>query len=64
MHKALHTGDDVERLYISRRERGRGLANIEDSVDASIQRLEDDIQKHGERLIAASRNNTHDTRTS
>ena len=39
MHKALHPRDDVDRLYVSRKEGGRGLASIEDSVDASIQRL-------------------------
>ena len=41
MHKALHPRDDADRLYVSRKEGGRGLASIEDSVDASIQRLED-----------------------
>ena len=44
------------------RKRGRGLASIEDSVDTSMQ-LEDDIQKHGGRLITATRNNTDNTRT-
>ena len=37
--KALHPKDDVDRLYVSRKEEGRGLAVIEDSVDASIQFL-------------------------
>ena len=37
MHKALHPRDDVDRLYVSRKEGGRGLAIIEDSVDTSIQ---------------------------
>ena len=41
MHKALHLRNDVGRLYVSRKERGRRLASIEDSIDASIQRLED-----------------------
>ena len=45
LHKALHPRDDVDRLYVSRKEGGRGLASIEDSVDASIQRLEDYIEK-------------------
>ena len=45
MHKALHPGDDVDRLYVSRKEGGRGPASIEDSVDASIQRLEDSHRK-------------------
>ena len=46
MHKALHPRDDIDRLYVSRKEGGRGLASIKDSVDASIQRLEDYIGKH------------------
>ena len=60
MHKAFHPRDDVDRLYVSRKEWGRGLASIEDSVDASIQ-LEDYIQKHDGELITAIRNNTDNT---
>ena len=40
MHKALRPRDDVDRLYVSKKEGGRGLASFEDSVDSSIQRLE------------------------
>ena len=58
MHKALHPRDDVDRLYVPRKEGGRGLASIEDSVDTSIQRLEDYIEKHEGGLITAIRNNT------
>ena len=50
MHKPLHPKDDVDRLYVSRKEGERGLAGIEDSVDASTQRIEDYIEKH-ERAI-------------
>ena len=64
MHKALHRRDDVDRLYVSRKKRGRGFASIEESVDASIQRLEDYIEKHGGRIIAGTRNNTNDARIS
>ena len=39
MHKALHPRDDIDKLYVSRKEVGRGLASIEDSVDTSIQQL-------------------------
>ena len=46
MHKALNPIDDVDRLYVSRKEEGIGLASIEDSVDASIQRFEDYIEKN------------------
>ena len=51
----------MERLYVSRKEGGRGLASIEDSVDASIQRLEDYIEGHEGGLITAIRNNTDNT---
>ena len=63
MYTALHSRDDVDRQYVSRKEGGRELASIEDSVDASIQRLEDYIEKHGGGLITAIRNdNTIDDR--
>ena len=45
MYKALHPRDDVDRLYVFRKEGGRRLASIEDTVNASIQRLEDYIEK-------------------
>ena len=61
MHKALHRRDDVDRLYVSRKEGGRGLTSIEDSADALIQRLEDYIQKHEGGLITATRNDTDNT---
>ena len=60
MHKALHPRDNVDRLYVPRKG-GRGLASIEDSVDTSIQRLEDNIEKHERGLITAIRNNTDNT---
>ena len=39
----------------------RGLASIEDSVDASIQQFEDYIVKHERGLITAIRNDTDNT---
>ena len=63
MHKALHTRDDVERLYVSRKEGGRGLACIKDSADALMQRLEDYIEKQEGGLISASRNDNDNTKT-
>ena len=61
MHKALHPRDDVDTLYVSIKEGGRGLASIEDSVDASIQRLEDYTEKDERGLIKAIRNDTDNT---
>ena len=36
MHKALHPRDDVDRLYVSRSEWGRGLTSIEDSIEQMV----------------------------
>ena len=47
-------------MYQEKRE-GRGLASIEDSVDALIQRLEDYIEKHEGGLITTIRNDTENT---
>ena len=62
MHKSLHPRDDVDRLYVSKKEGGRGLTSIEEPVDASIQRLEDYTKKRREGLITATRNNTNNMR--
>ena len=61
MHKTLYPKDDVDRIYVSRKEGGKGPASTEDSVDASIHRLEDYIQKHDGGLITATRNDTDNT---
>ena len=61
MHKALHPRDDVDKLYVSRKERRRGLASIENSVNASIKRLEDYIQKDNGGLVTVIRNETDNT---
>ena len=37
MHKALRPRDEVDRLYVPRKEGERGLASIEDSFGTSIQ---------------------------
>ena len=48
MHEALRLRDDADRLYVPRKLGGRGLTSIEDSVDTSIQRIEDYIKKSAE----------------
>ena len=57
MHKALHPRNDVDRLYVSRKEGGRRLASIEGSIDVSRQILEDYIGKAERGLITAIRKN-------
>ena len=61
-HKALNPRDDVDRLYVSRKEGWRWLVSIEDSVDASTQRFKVYMEKQGG-LITATRNDTAITKT-
>ena len=61
MHNALYARKDVDRLYVSRKKGGKGLASIDDSVDVLIKRLEDDIEKNEGRLFPAIGNNTDNT---
>ena len=51
----------TDRLYVSRKEGGRGLDSIEETVDTSIQQLEDYIENHERGLITAVRNDTDNT---
>ena len=37
MQEALHLRDDTDRLYVSRKEAGRGLISGKHNVDSSIQ---------------------------
>ena len=62
IHKVLHPRDDFDRLYVSRKDGGRGLTSSKDSVDASIQRLKDNIENHKGRLITATGNDTDNTK--
>ena len=61
MRKALHLRDDVDRLYISRKQGGREFDSIEDHVDASIQQPENYTEKHERGLITAIRKDTDNT---
>ena len=54
MHMALHPRD----VYVPRKEGGRRLPSIGDSVDTSIQPFEDYIEKHEGGLITVISNYT------
>ena len=49
IHLALNPKDDIDRLYVSRKEGERGLTNIKNCVYVSLQGLEDYIKKSKER---------------
>ena len=61
-HKALHSRDDIDWLYMLRKEGGKGLARTEDHIDISMTQLKDYRKKSKERLITTTRNNTNNTR--
>ena len=54
MHKAHHPKDSVDRLYIKRKDGGRGLISIEECVEDAITGLYHDLQNSQERLISAA----------
>ena len=56
MHKALHTRNNIDRLYVPRKEGGRGSTSVEDCVDVAIHGLEKYSKKGEERLIIAASN--------
>ena len=60
IYGALHPKADADRLYIPRKEGGRGLISIKDCLELAIRGLE--VYVHGceERLIQAARGDTTD----
>ena len=55
IYEALHPKSDVDRLYIPRKEGGRGLISTEECVELAIRGLEVYVRGSEERLIQASR---------
>ena len=60
IYGALHPKLDVDRLYIPRKEGGRGLISVEGCVELAIRGVE--VHNHGseERLIKTTRSNKID----
>ena len=55
IYGALHPKSDVDRLYITRKEGGRGLISIEHCVELAIRGLEVYVHGSEEKLIHAAR---------
>ena len=55
IYGALHPKSDVDRLYIPRKEGGRGLTSIENYVELATRGLEVYVHGSEERLIQAAR---------
>lgn len=56
MHKALHPKSDVDRLYLPRKNGGRGLLNIEDTVEQAKVSLDNYVESSLEEFLVAARN--------
>ena len=55
MYGALHPKSDVDRLFIPRKEGGRGLISIQDCVELAIRGLEEYVHGSEEILIQTAR---------
>ena len=55
IYGVLHCKSDVDRLYIPRKEGGRGLISIEDCVELAIKLSKVYVHRSEERLIQAAR---------
>ena len=51
MHKALHVKNDVDRLYLSRIEGGRGPQSAQDTIELAILGLDNFVMNSHEKLI-------------
>ena len=54
IYGGLHPMSDVDRLYIIRKDGGRGLITIEDCVELAVRGLEVCVHGSGETLIQAA----------
>ena len=55
MHNVLHPKSNVDRLYIPRKEGGRGLQGVEEAVKVTNLGLENYEKDSRERLLTAAR---------
>ena len=56
----MHPKSDIDRLFIPRKNGGRGLIVIKDCVELAVKRLEVYVHGREERLIQAARGNRVD----
>ena len=54
-YRALHPRDSVARLYLPRKEGGRGLVAIENCVQLAMLGLENYVQDSKERILSSVR---------
>ena len=54
IHRALHLRSNVSRLYLLRREGGRGLISVEDAINTEERNINVYISQSRERLLRAA----------
>ena len=55
MHKGLHPKSNIGRLYIPRKEGGRGLLSVDDTINLEVIGLERYVNNSEERLLSAGK---------
>ena len=55
MHNGFCPKGNVDRLYLSRSEGGRGLIGVQDTVETAISGLRNYVRNNKERLLIAER---------
>ena len=55
MHNALHPKSNVDRLYLPRKDGGRGLLGVEDTVNIAKVSLKRYVNNSTERLLSSLR---------
>ena len=55
MHNALHPKSNVDRLYIPRKEGGRGLQGVKETVKLTNLGLENYVKESRDRLLTAAK---------
>ena len=60
-YEGLNPKSDVHRLYIPRKDEGRGLIAIEDCVELEVRGLEEYVHESEERLLQAARGDRVDS---
>ena len=54
MHNALHLKSYIDRLYIPRKEGGRGFQDVEETVEVTNLELENYVKESKERFLTAA----------
>ena len=60
MHNGFHPKSNLDRLYLSRSEGGKGLIGVQDTVETAVLGLRNYLRNSKERLLIAARTKEED----